>query len=450
MLTLYDTKRRQKVPFAPADPANVRMYVCGPTVYDLAHIGNARPALVFDLLYRILRAQYGADHVTYVRNVTDVDDKINARAAERGVSIDVLTEGTLADYHADLEALGCLPPTVEPRATDNIGEMRAIIDTLVASGAAYVAQEHVLFSVPDAKGYGALSGRSTDEMLAGARVDVAPYKRDAMDFVLWKPSKPGEPSWPSPAGIETPGRPGWHIECSAMAHRYLGATFDIHGGGIDLTFPHHENERAQSCAAFGVADMASIWMHNGFLQVEGRKMSKSDGNFITIRDALTQAPGDVLRLSMLMTQYRQPIDWTARRLGEARTILAAWRTAPPPDGAAVDPAVKAALFDDLNTPAAITRIGELARAGDPAVRPSAALMGIDVDRAGRAIDMEQEAKAAAVALDVEDLIAQRLAARAARDFAKADAIRDQLSAAGITLKDAKAPDGTPTTTWEVG
>ncbi|MEM8855545.1 MAG: cysteine--tRNA ligase, partial [Pseudomonadota bacterium] len=277
-ITLYDTKRRQKVAFAPADPNRVGMYVCGPTVYDAAHIGNARPIIVFDVLFRVLRHAFGADHVVYVRNVTDVDDKINARAAKRGISIRALTDATLADFHEDVAALYCLPPSVEPRATDSIGQMRTLIDRLVENGSAYVADDHVLFSVSSQADYGSLSKRSLDEMLAGARVDVAPYKRDPMDFVLWKPSRDGEPGWPSPAGITCEGRPGWHIECSAMAWRYLGQTFDIHGGGIDLTFPHHENERAQTLAAHGIAEMAQVWMHNGFLQVEGRKMAKSDGN----------------------------------------------------------------------------------------------------------------------------------------------------------------------------
>ncbi len=326
-IALYDTRTRTKTPFAPRDSTDVRMYVCGPTVYDFAHIGNARPIIVFDVLFRLLRDAFGDNHVTYVRNVTDVDDKINARAAERGISIRDLTDATLADFQADVAALGCLPPTVEPRATDNIDEMRTLIDRLVERGHAYVADGHVLFAVGSFDTYGALSKRSLDEMLAGARVEVAPYKRDAMDFVLWKPSAAGEPAWESPAGIETPGRPGWHVECSAMAHRYLGEEFDIHGGGIDLSFPHHENERAQTCAAFGHPEMARVWMHNGFLQVEGRKMAKSEGNFITIRDALGMADGDTLRLAMLMTQYRQPIDWTERRLDEARAITRAWAQA---------------------------------------------------------------------------------------------------------------------------
>ncbi|MEW5964776.1 MAG: cysteine--tRNA ligase, partial [Pseudomonadota bacterium] len=291
-LTLYNTLTRRKEAFQPLDPANVRMYVCGPTVYDYAHIGNARPVIVFDVLFRLLRHVYGAGHVTYARNITDVDDKINARAAERypdmppEAAIRRLTEETAAQFHADIATLGVLPPTVEPRATEHIAEMKALIETLVARGHAYVAEGHVLFHVPSMADYGKLSGRSIEEMEAGARVEVAPYKKDPMDFVLWKPSKPGEPAWPSPCGIIEPGRPGWHIECSAMSEKHLGPVFDIHGGGIDLAFPHHENEVAQSRCAHGTPVMAQVWMHNGFLQVEGEKMSKSLGNFITIHELL--------------------------------------------------------------------------------------------------------------------------------------------------------------------
>ncbi|WP_075222905.1 cysteine--tRNA ligase [Acuticoccus yangtzensis] len=448
-IALYDTRSRRKAPFVPREADNVRLYVCGPTVYDFAHIGNLRPILVFDVLFRLLRSAYGEDAVTYVRNVTDVDDKINARAAERGISIRDLTEATLADFHADIEAVGCLPPTVEPRATDNIGEMKRLIEALVKRGHAYVADGHVLFSVGSFAGYGQLSKRSLDEMLAGARVDIAPYKRDAMDFVLWKPSAEGEPGWESPAGIAVPGRPGWHIECSAMAHRYLGEAFDIHGGGIDLAFPHHENERAQTCCAFGHDEMATVWMHNGFLQVEGRKMAKSEGNFITIREALSGADGDTLRLAMLMTQYRQPIDWTARRLDEARAMLRAWTGAQSAEGEP-DAAVVAALADDLNTPLAIARLGEMARTSAPGLAASAALMGIDLGRVRAREERDEAQKAAGLSLDVDALLAERLAARAAKDFTRADAIRDQLAAEGIVLKDGKGPDGAPTTTWSFG
>src|SRR5437868_5743312 len=291
-LTLYNTLTRRKEPFRPIDPANVRMYVCGPTVYDFAHIGNARPIIVFDVLFRLLRHIYGPEHVTYARNITDVDDKINARAAERYPdlppleAIRKLTEETTAQFHQDVAALGVLPPTVEPRATQSIAEMKALIDALVAKGCAYVAEEHVLFNVPAMADYGKLSNRSLEEMEAGARVEVAPYKRDPMDFVLWKPSKPGEPSWPSPCGIKAAGRPGWHIECSAMSWKHLGETFDIHGGGIDLVFPHHENEIAQSCSAFHTKLMANFWMQTGFLQVEGEKMRRSLGHFTIMSDVL--------------------------------------------------------------------------------------------------------------------------------------------------------------------
>ncbi|MCF3935082.1 cysteine--tRNA ligase [Acuticoccus sp. M5D2P5] len=447
-LYLYDTRTRAKVAFTPADPANVRLYVCGPTVYDLAHIGNARPILVFDVLFRLLRARYGETAVTYVRNITDVDDKINARAAERGISIRELTETTLADFHADIGQLDILPVTFEPRATENIDEMTAMIDRLVDKGHAYVAADHVLFSVASMDTYGSLSKRSVDDMMAGARVDVAPYKRDPMDFVLWKPSKPGEPGWPSPAGIAVDGRPGWHIECSAMAARYLGETFDIHGGGIDLAFPHHENERAQSCCAFGVEEMASVWMHNGFLQVEGRKMAKSEGNFITIRDALRTIDGDTLRLAMLMTHYRQPIDWTERRVAEARGLLASWaETAAGLPNGAVDAVALAALEDDLNTPAVVARLSELQRAKSPDLGATARLIGIDLGRIAARGAAEAAAKTAALSVDVDAMIAERLAARAAKRFDEADRIRDALLAEGIVLKDGKDATGAPVTTW---
>jgi cysteinyl-tRNA synthetase len=382
-LRLYDTLTREKRAFVPLDRKNVRMYVCGPTVYDFAHIGNARPVIVFDVLFRLLRHLYGADHVTYVRNITDVDDKINARAFERGITIGELTRETYKDFQEDIRALGVLMPEdvnmlgkpprfIEPRATEHIAEMRTIIEKLVAGRFAYVEQDHVLFS-PEAMNkansilprYGALANRTLDEMIAGARVDVAPYKRDVTDFVLWKPSKPGEPSWPSPAGIKVEGRPGWHIECSAMAWKHLGEQFDIHGGGIDLVFPHHENEIAQSCCAFNESRMANIWMHNGFLQVEGEKMSKSEGNFVTIRDLLGKWPGDVLRLQMLMAHYRSPIDWTEARTLQANTELEDWShvlqsyyswpdsVLPPPTS------LTRVLADDLDTPNALTILREL-------------------------------------------------------------------------------------------
>jgi len=372
-LRLYDTLTREKRTFTPIDPQRVRMYVCGPTVYDFAHIGNARPVIVFDVLFRLLRHLYGPDHVTYVRNITDVDDKINARAAEEypdlplNEAIRKVTEKTDRQFHEDVAALGCLPPTVEPRATEHIAEMRTLIERLVNSCNAYVAEDNVLFSVPSMPDYGRLSKRPLDEMIAGARVDVAPYKRDPMDFVLWKPSKPGEPAWPSPAGIATPGRPGWHIECSAMSWKHLGEIFDIHGGGIDLVFPHHENEIAQSRCAFHTPVMANYWMHNGFLQVEGEKMSKSLGNFVTIRELLSSWTGSVVKYAMLQTHYRQPINWTTSRLEQARQEIGIWAglysgseahhdyverkfTKIPPQPTAE---LLSALEDDLNTPNAI-------------------------------------------------------------------------------------------------
>ncbi len=307
-LKLYNTLTGKKEVFTPLDADNVRMYVCGPTVYDNAHIGNARPVIVFDVLFRLLRHVYGADHVTYARNITDVDDKINARAAQEGVPINEITARTTKQFHDDIAALGVMPPDVEPRATDHIDQMKALIEQLVEKGNAYVAEGHVLFHVPSMPDYGKLSKRSLDEMEAGARVEVAPYKKDPMDFVLWKPSKEGEPGWDSPCGITEPGRPGWHIECSAMSAQHLGETFDIHGGGVDLVFPHHENEIAQSRCAHGTDKMAQVWMHNGYLQVEGQKMSKSLGNFITIRDLLEEWPGEAIRLAMITTHYRQPFN----------------------------------------------------------------------------------------------------------------------------------------------
>src|SRR5690349_2402329 len=362
-LRLYDTLTRDKRPFAPLDPNRVRMYVCGPTVYDFAHIGNARPVIVFDVLFRLLRHLYGADHVTYVRNITDVDDKINARAAHDFPSVPLneairqVTEKTERQFHEDVDALGCLRPTVEPRATEHIEEMKALIERLVKGGHAYVAEDHVLFSVPSMPDYGKLARRSLDEMIAGARVEVAPYKRAPMDFVLWKPSKPGEPAWPSPAGITAPGRPGWHIECSAMSWKHLGETFDIHGGGIDLVFPHHENEIAQSRCAFHTPVMANFWMHNGFLQVEGEKMSKSLGNFVTIHELLRDWPGDAIRLAMLSTHYRQPINWTEAGLREAKRTLDHWYqlTADAQPGM-ICATMLDAIGDDLNTPKAIAAL----------------------------------------------------------------------------------------------
>ncbi|HEY9215387.1 MAG TPA: cysteine--tRNA ligase [Ancylobacter sp.] len=450
-LKLYNTLSRTKEAFVPLDAANVRMYVCGPTVYDYAHIGNARPVIVFDLVYRLLRHLYGADHVKYVRNITDVDDKINARAAaehpglELNEAIGLITAATEAQFHDDIEALGVLHPDVEPRATEHINEMRILIERLVASGNAYVAEDNVLFSVPSMPEYGLLSRRPLDDMLAGARVDVAPYKRDPMDFVLWKPSRPGEPGWPSPAGIAGLGRPGWHIECSAMSWKHLGETFDIHGGGIDLVFPHHENEVAQSRCAFHSGLMAQVWMHNGFLQVEGEKMSKSLGNFVTIHDLLADWPGDVLRFNMLKTHYRQPIDWTVKGLEESAKTLEQWFDAAAPDAyPRPAPSVLEALADDLNTPKAIAEMHGLKdHAGKKALAGTLAFLGFEPGplrewTAARAPELTVDA-------DVIDArIAERIEARRNRDWAASDRIRDELLAMGVALKDNK--DGT--TSWE--
>ena len=458
-LTLHDTLTRAKRRFEPLDPARVRMYVCGPTVYDFAHIGNARPVIVFDVLFRLLNYIYGPDHVVYVRNITDVDDKINTRAAEEypGIplneAIRMVTEITDRQFHQDVAALGCLPPTVEPRATEHISEMSTLIEQLLVEGNAYVAQDHVLFAVASMPDYGMLSKRSLDEMMAGARVDVAPYKRNPMDFVLWKPSKPGEPSWPSPAGVAVPGRPGWHIECSAMAWKHLGKTFDIHGGGVDLVFPHHENEIAQSRCAFHTPLMATIWMHNGFLQVEGDKMSKSLGNFVTIRDLLKEWPGDVLRFQMLMTHYRQPIDWTKSATEQAVAALDTFqhvtKTAESRDGRLSSPVLEA-LADDLNTPLAIAELHRLAgeaRKGDfhaaCDLKSTCRFLGFDL--AG--VSFQDLLKQRRLDLDeakIQALIDARAQARASKNFAESDRIRSELAAMGVVLKDSK--DGT---SWEI-
>jgi cysteinyl-tRNA synthetase len=417
------------------------MYVCGPTVYDLPHLGNLRAMVVFDVLARLLRAMF--PRVTYVRNITDVDDKINARAAATGETIASVTARTTADYHADMLAIGNLPPDIEPRATAHIAEMIELIERLIAGGHAYAAERHVLFAVASFSQYGALSGRSPDDLLAGARVDVAPYKRDPGDFVLWKPSPPELPGWDSPWGR---GRPGWHIECSAMSWRYLGADFDIHGGGTDLIFPHHENERAQSFCAFPGSHFAKYWLHNGMLQVNGEKMSKSLGNFFTLRDVLKKAPAEAIRLLILRTQYRALLDFSDAGLSEARQEMdrfyrALERTPPAPD-AAIPQTVLAALCDDLNTPAAIAALralADLAMAGDreaaSALRAAGALLGI----------LQADPKTwfrGGGGEDIEAAIAERLAARKARDFARADAIRRDLAERGVILEDSAAG-----TTW---
>lgn len=414
------------------------MYVCGPTVYDHAHIGNARPAIVFDVLYRLLCHLYGKDHVIYVRNLTDVDDKINARAAEEGVPISEVTARTIRQYHEDVAALGVLPPDVEPKATDHIDGMIRMISTLIERGHAYEANGHVLFKVASDASYGCLSNRSRDEMIAGARVDVADYKQDPMDFVLWKPSTPDLPGWDSPWGR---GRPGWHIECSVMSEKYLGETFDIHGGGADLIFPHHENEIAQSTCAHGNKLMARYWVHNGYLQVEGEKMSKSLGNFITIHDLLKDWPGEVLRLNMLRTHYRQPIDWTVLGLKESASTLEKWFAlaggADVPDAQLTGP-VADALEDDLNTPRAIAALHQHYSAGEAEQLGSAlGALGFKGNLADpRAVEVDGSR--------IQTMIQARLVARADKNWAEADRIRDELAAMNIILKD--GPDGT---SWEV-
>ncbi|HEY7765568.1 MAG TPA: cysteine--tRNA ligase [Aestuariivirgaceae bacterium] len=436
-LRLHNTLTRSKELFAPLDPNNVRLYVCGPTVYDFAHIGNARPIIVFDVLFRLLRALYGPEHVTYVRNVTDVDDKINARAAEESIPIRELTERTLDQFNKDVGSLGVLSPTFEPRATETIPEMIDIIERLLAAGCAYEAQGHVLFDVSSMKDYGQLSGRSLDEMIAGARVEVAPYKNNPMDFVLWKPSTGDLPGWESPWGR---GRPGWHIECSAMSWKYLGETFDIHAGGIDLVFPHHENELAQSRCAFSTPLMARVWMHNGFLQVEGRKMAKSESNFITIRDLLADWPGEVLRFNMLRTHYRQPMDWTVRGLEESLRMLTGFYSSPEAQAveARLHESVREPLLDDLNTPEAINQLHDLDKQGKTReLAQSLKALGF----AGNLADPRRERIDSGT---IEALIAKRHAARAARNWQESDRIRDELLSMGIILKDSKHG-----TSWEI-
>jgi len=506
-LALYNTLTRRKEAFEPIDVKNVRMYVCGPTVYDYAHIGNARPAIVFDVLYRMLRHHYGAKHVRYVRNITDVEDKIIAAAKEKGEEIRALTERTAQIFHEDVAALGCLVPDVEPRATEHIPAMIAMIERLIAAEHAYVADGHVLFAVASMSDYGRLSRRSRDEMIAGARVEVAPYKRDPADFVLWKPSSAEQPGWESPWGR---GRPGWHIECSAMSEQHLGETFDIHGGGIDLIFPHHENEIAQSVCAHHGKPFVKYWVHNAFVIVEGHKMAKSLGNFRTIREVLAEAPGEAARYAMLMSHYRDPLDWTADRLAEAKRALDRFYLAlrgvrdVARASTALPPPVQAALEDDLNTPLALAALhdilselnkaevatdrarlkGELLAGGavlgllqqDPqtwlkgasgiSISTSDGLGGVSasgvaggstgVTKSGvagvaGAESLEGPARlgvgAAGAAGTLENridaLVAKRSEARRARDFRLADKIRTELAMEGIVLED--KPDGT--TEW---
>ncbi len=434
-LHLYNSLTKSKEAFAPEDARNVRLYVCGPTVYDLAHIGNARPVIVFDVLFRLLRHVYGLGHVTYVRNITDVDDKINARAKERGISIRALTEETAAVYQADARALGCLDPTHEPRVTDYIPEIVDMIARLIRAKAAYAAEGHVLFHVAAKADYGKLARRDVEDMIAGARVDVAPYKKDPMDFVLWKPSTDDQPGWDSPWGR---GRPGWHIECSAMGEKLLGQTFDIHGGGIDLIFPHHENEIAQSECAHGGAPLARIWMHNGHLNVEGTKMSKSLGNFLTINDLLKDWPGDALRFNMLKTHYRQPFDWTLKNLEESARTMERWAAEAEGSGEALAPSVLEALADDLNTPKAIAALHELHGKDAAGLTGSLRALGFTLSVKEKVVD-------AGLAERVEGLIAARAAARKAKNFAEADRIRGEIASLGVIIED--GPQGT---TWKVG
>jgi len=459
VLKLYNTLTRSKREFRPIDANNVRMYVCGPTVYDFAHIGNARPVIVFDVLFRLLRHLYGEKHVTYVRNITDVDDKINARALRDfpnlplNEAIGKVTSATAAQFHQDVAALGCLPPTHEPRATEHIQGMIEVIEKLIARGHAYNAGGEVLFDVRSMPAYGALSGRDLDANKAGARVAVDAHKRDAADFVLWKLSSADEPGWDSPWGR---GRPGWHIECSAMSKAFVGETFDIHGGGLDLIFPHHENEIAQSTCAFDHDVMANVWMHNGFVQVEGKKMSKSEGNFITIHDLLhtdkfggRSWPGAVMRYAMMLTHYRQPIDWTYERLLlSSKHLTDLWLRTKDVAPSDPDPFVISALLDDLNSPEAVGRLhsllGDVIREGDKikarALKATCDFLGLNLE------EMDEKSRMSHLVVQMtQSQISLRLAARAAKNWAESDRIRDELAAQGIVLKDNK--DGT--TTWEV-
>ena len=475
-LTLYNTLTRTKEAFAPIDANNVRMYVCGPTVYDFAHIGNARPVIVFDLLFRLLRHVYGAEHVTYARNITDVDDKINARALRDfpdlplNEAIRRVTEKTENQFLSDAKALGALEPTIQPRATDNIVQMQTLIGDLIANNHAYNAAGEVLFDVKSMPDYGQLSGRNLDDNLAGARIAVEAHKKNPADFVLWKQSSETEPGWDSPWGR---GRPGWHIECSAMSERYLGQTFDIHGGGLDLIFPHHENEIAQSRCAHGTHAMANVWMHNGFLQVEGQKMSKSLGNFVTINDLLETGAmggrawiGDVLRLAMLMTHYREPIDFSLKRLEEAEAKLRDWQRAARPSPSPLegegarradeeslsdepDPSIVRELADDLNfhrASVALDFIAKKANRDEGNARHCLAatlrFLGFSLDSLLTSDDGWEEPPHIATA------IAARLDALNAKDFAKADAIRTDLASQGISLMDYKDETGERRTKWE--
>ena len=434
-IKLHNTKTRRKEGFEPIDVANVRLYLCGPTVYDRAHIGNARNVIMFDVLYRLLRHSYGNAHVTYVRNFTDVDDKINARAAQSGRSIGDITAETTQWYLEDMAALGNLEPDHMPRATQYIPQMVTMIEALISKDNAYVADGHVVFAVDSYDAYGALSGRSVKDMIAGARVEVAPYKRNPMDFVLWKPSDATAPGWDSPWGY---GRPGWHIECSAMAYELLGASFDIHGGGNDLMFPHHENEIAQSCCAIPEGGFATVWLHNEMLQVEGKKMSKSLGNFFTVRDLLDQGvPGEVIRFVFLSTHYGKPMDWTAQKAKDAEKTLRKWRAL----SAGIEPASRAApevlacLADDLNTAGAIAVLHKLAAQGDAAgLMAGADMLGLLLADMGAWVEVK------GIDLNVYGtaLEAARAAAMQTKDFSDVDRIKSMLMAAGVEVRMSKA------------
>jgi len=453
-LRLYNTLTRTKEPFVPNDSQRITMYVCGPTVYNYAHIGNARPVVVFDCLYRLLSALYST--VVYARNITDIDDKIIQAAAARGCSIDVISEEFTVKYREDMGSLNALTPTLEPRATEHLAEMISLTERLISRESAYVSEGHVLFAVESMEGYGALSGRKLDDMLAGARVEVADYKRHPGDFVLWKPSSDAEPGWDSPWGR---GRPGWHLECSAMIHAHLGESIDIHGGGRDLIFPHHENERAQSCCGYG-GDFVKYWLHNAYVDMEGEKMSKSLGNVRTVRELLASYPGEVLRFALLSAHYRSPLDFSGDGLDAARAQLDTFYAALRKHGACEPEAVPAeetevfsALLDDMNTPEAISKLHAVAGRLNKALTPTeAATAKGELLAGGRLLGILQSepeawftqalssAASAPSAEEIEDLIQERLSAREQRDFARADEIRTLLDAQGVVLED--GPEGT--------
>ena len=439
-LVVYNTLSRDKEPFVPLDAAHVRLYVCGPTVYDYVHIGNARPVVAFDVLYRLLKRRY--PRVTYVRNITDIDDRIIVRATDNGETIAALTARTATAYQSDMLRLGALPPDVEPRATQYVGEMVGMIQRLIDNGHAYAAEGHVLFSVPSMSDYGRLSRRTRDELVAGARVEVAPYKKDPADFVLWKPSAETQVGWPSPWSR---GRPGWHIECSAMSAAHLGETFDIHAGGLDLIFPHHENEIAQSRSAFGHALMAKYWMHNGFLNISGEKMSKSLGNFLTVHELLDQYPGEAIRLLLLSAHYRQPLDFTHEGLQQAKATLDRWygmlRGKSVAPAASVPKPVEDALLDDINTPQAISAIHQLTEPAE--LLAGARALGLLQGDAEAWFRWTPVGSSGPTDAEIEAAIAARVAARQAKDFKESDRIRDDLKARGVVLEDSAKG-----TTWK--